>query len=129
VPLPPWLGRFNRTVTNRVTRLVAGHLPGFGIVVHVGRRSGRRYRTPVNAFRRPGGYAIALTYGEVADWIRNVRAAGGCELERRGRLVELTAPRVVVDRRAERVPPPVRPLLRLIGVDHFLELDLAGEEA
>ena len=124
MPLPPCLARFNRTVTNRVTRLVAGHLPGFGIVVHVGRRSGRRYRTPVNAFRRPGGYVIALTYGEVADWIRNVLAAGGCELERRGRLVELTAPRVVVDRRAEPVPAPVRPVLRLIGVDHLLELDV-----
>jgi deazaflavin-dependent oxidoreductase (nitroreductase family) len=126
MPLPSWLGRFNRAVTNRVTRLVAGHLPGFGIVVHVGRRSGRRYRTPVNAFRRSGGYVIALTYGEVADWIRNVMSAGGCELERRGRLVALTAPRVVVDRRADLVPTPVRPILRLIGVDHFLELDLAA---
>lgn len=126
MPLPVWLGRFNRTVTNRVSRLVAGHLPGFGIVVHVGRKSGRRYRTPVNVFRRPGGYVIALTYGEVADWIRNVRSAGGCDLERRGRLVHLTSPRVVVDPRAEAVPAPVRPVLRRLGVDHFLELDLAG---
>ena len=122
--LPSWLARFNRTATNRVTRLVAGHLAGFGIVVHIGRRSGHRYRTPVNAFRRPGGYVIALTYGEVADWIRNVMRAGGCELESRGRLVRLTDPRVVVDRRADLVPAPVRPVLRLIGVDHFLELDL-----
>jgi deazaflavin-dependent oxidoreductase (nitroreductase family) len=127
VPLPSWLARFNRTVTNRVTRLVVGHLPGFGIVVHVGRRTGHRYRTPVNVFRRPGGYVIALTYGEVADWIRNVRSAGGCELERRGRLVRLTSPRVVVDRRAGEVPAPVRPVLRLLGVDHFLELDLAPD--
>jgi deazaflavin-dependent oxidoreductase (nitroreductase family) len=127
VPLPSWLARFNRTATNRVTRLVAGHLPGFGIVVHVGRRSGRRYRTPVNAFRRPGGYVIALTYGEVADWIRNVLSAGWCQLERQGRLVTLTNPRVVVDRRADLVPAPVRPILRLIGVDHFLELDLASD--
>jgi deazaflavin-dependent oxidoreductase (nitroreductase family) len=127
VPLPSWLARFNRTVTNRVTRLVAGHLPGFGIVVHVGRRTGRRYRTPVNVFRRPGGYVIALTYGEVADWIRNVQRAGGCELERRGRLVRLTSPRVVVDPWAEEVPAPVRPILRLLGVDHFLELDLARD--
>jgi deazaflavin-dependent oxidoreductase (nitroreductase family) len=126
MPLPSWLARFNRSFTNRVTRLVAGHLPGFGIVVHVGRRTGRRYRTPVNVFRRPGGYVIALTYGEVADWIRNVITADGCDLERRGRLVRLTAPRVVIDRRADRVPAPVRPILRLLGVDHFLELDAAA---
>ena len=127
MPLPSWLARFNRAVTNRVTGLVAGHLPGFGVVVHIGRRSGRRYRTPVNAFRRPDGYVIALTYGEVADWIRNVMTAGGCELERRGRLVALANPRVIVDQRAGLVPVSVRPILRLIGVDHFLELDLAPD--
>src|SRR5438874_11172695 len=111
MPLPSGLARFNRTVTNRLTRLVAGHLPGFGSVVHVGRRSGRRYRTPVNVFERPGGYVIALTYGDAADWIRNVMSAGGCELERRGRLVQVADPRVVVDRRADAAPAPVRPIL------------------
>jgi deazaflavin-dependent oxidoreductase (nitroreductase family) len=122
VPLPSWLARFNRRVTNRVTGLVAGHLPGFGIVVHVGRRTGRRYRTPVNAFRQRDGFVIALTYGEATDWIRNVMRAGGCDLEHRGRLVRLTDPQMVVDERAQPVPGPVRPILRLLGVDHFLEL-------
>ena len=120
MPLPGWLARFNRGVTNHVSGLVAGHLPGFGIVVHTGRRSGRRYRTPVNVFRHADGFVIALTYGEVADWIRNVMAAGGCELERRGRLVAVTDPRIVTDGRAELVPVAVRPILRLLGVDHFL---------
>src|SRR4029453_19472431 len=63
MPLPPSVARFNKAATNRVTSRVADRLPGFGIVVHRGRRSGREYETPVNAFRRPGGYTIALTTG------------------------------------------------------------------
>ena len=35
-------------------------LPGAAILTHRGRRSGREYRTPISAFRRPGGYAVAL---------------------------------------------------------------------
>ena len=34
---------FNNRVTNRITGPVAGHLPGFGIVIHTGRKSGREY--------------------------------------------------------------------------------------
>lgn len=63
MPLPPQLARFNRRVTNRITYPLSGHLPGFAIVVHTGRRSGRAYRTPVNAFRDGDDYIIALTYG------------------------------------------------------------------
>ena len=42
---------------------LARWLPGFGVVEHAGRRSGRRYRTPVNVFRPGASYVIALTYG------------------------------------------------------------------
>lgn len=69
------MAHFNRRVTNRLTRPLAHWLPGFGIVVHEGRSSKREYRTPVNVFRAPGGYVIALTYGTESDWVQNVRAA------------------------------------------------------
>jgi hypothetical protein len=42
--LPQWLARFNRYVTNPIQRLWAGWLPLFGILEHVDRRSGKRYR-------------------------------------------------------------------------------------
>ena len=61
VPLPQRLARFNRVVTNRVAFPAARRVPGFGVVLHTGRRSGRSYRTPVNAFRTRDGYVIALT--------------------------------------------------------------------
>jgi deazaflavin-dependent oxidoreductase (nitroreductase family) len=113
---------FNRRVTNRVTGPFAGWLPGFGVVTHVGRRSGRPYRTPVNLFAAPGGYLIALPYGRDSDWVRNVLAAGGCDVRTRGRVRHLTEPEVVHDPARASVPPPVRAILGLIGVDDFLKL-------
>jgi hypothetical protein len=56
-----WLAKINIAVTNRITSLFAGWLPGFGILTHVGRRSGKVYRTPVNVFRAPTGFIVALT--------------------------------------------------------------------
>jgi deazaflavin-dependent oxidoreductase (nitroreductase family) len=122
MPLPRSLASFNRRVTNKVSRLVAGRLPGFGIVNHVGRRSGREYRTPVNTFRRGDEYVFALTYGPASDWVKNVEAAGGCTMQTRGRSVRLTTPRRFTDPNRSPVPRPVRPILRLIDVDEFLAL-------
>src|SRR5438552_11975226 len=51
-----WLAAFNLAVTNRISSRFAPRLPGFGIVTHVGRKSGRVYRTPVNVFRAPNGF-------------------------------------------------------------------------
>src|SRR6266403_3100953 len=76
-----WVAAFNLAVTNRITSRFANRLPGFGILTHVGRKSGRVYRTPVNVFRVPDGFLIALTYGRDSEWVRNVVAAGNCQLE------------------------------------------------
>jgi deazaflavin-dependent oxidoreductase (nitroreductase family) len=126
----PILGRrvahFNRRVTNRITGPLAPWLWGFGVIVHVGRSSGREYRTPVNVFRDDGRYVVALTYGPGADWVRNVLAAGGCELITRGRRHRLTAPEIVHDEARSRVPMPVRVPLRLLKVADFLLLSDAG---
>jgi deazaflavin-dependent oxidoreductase (nitroreductase family) len=120
--LPRSVARFNSHVTNPVTRRFAGRLPGFGIVTHVGRTSGCTYRTPVNVFCDGDRYVIALTYGAESDWVRNVTAAGGCELHTRGRTVRLTDPRIVVDPSRRLVPSPLRPVLRLIRASDFMLL-------
>jgi hypothetical protein len=72
MPIPRAIGRLNRVGLNRLSRPVAAHLPGFGVVHHRGRRSGRAYRTPVNLFPTQRGFVIALTYGPRTDWMRNV---------------------------------------------------------
>jgi deazaflavin-dependent oxidoreductase (nitroreductase family) len=122
MPLPSWLARFNRRATNRVARPLARWLPGFGVVVHTGRASQRRYRTPVNVFRHGDEYVIALTYGSGAQWVRNVLAQGGCTLETRGRALPLSRPRVVHDPLRRAVPAVVRVVLGALSVSEFLLL-------
>ena len=75
-----WVAAFNLAVTNRITSRFADRLPGFGILTHVGRKSGKVYRTPVNVFRAPEGFLVALTYGRESEWVKNVVAAGGARL-------------------------------------------------
>jgi deazaflavin-dependent oxidoreductase (nitroreductase family) len=123
MPGPRWLARANKRVTNRILGPLAPYLPGFGVVTHVGRRSGREYRTPVNVFPQSGRCTIALTYGPESEWVRYVLAAGGCRIETRGRSVELGAPRLVHDEARMAVPPPVRVVLGLLGVADFLVLE------
>ena len=93
--LPQRLARFNRHVTNPVQRLWAGWAPTMGILEHVGRRSGRVYRTPLTVFSTDDGMAILLTYGPERDWLKNLTAAGGGRLRRHGRNHTVGNPRVM----------------------------------
>ena len=125
MPISRRVARINKHVTNHVTGPFAGRLPGFAIVTHVGRRSGTEYHTPVNVFRDGNRYVFALTYGPDVDWVRNVVAAGGCEMRTRGRTVELVDPERFSDATRRPVPAPARWILGLIHVDEFLALRAA----
>ena len=119
-----WLAKINIAVTNRITGRFAGWLPGFGILTHVGRKSGKVYRTPVNVFRASNGFIIALTYSSQSEWVKNVLAAGGCELKTRGKKYQLSATNVVRDPMRRRFPIPVRVVLRIVGADEYMELSV-----
>jgi deazaflavin-dependent oxidoreductase (nitroreductase family) len=97
--LPQGLARFNRHVTNPIQRMWAGWAPSFGIVEHVGRRSGKPYRTPVTVFNTDvdgkAGVAILLTYGPDRDWLKNLAAAGGGRMRRHGKTFGIADPQVV----------------------------------
>src|SRR3954454_16536882 len=97
MPFPRALARLNRVGLNRIIRHVAPWFPGLGLVLHVGRRSGRVYRTPVNLFAADGHYTIALTYGAGSALVRNVRAEAACRIVPRSREIRLVEPRIVHD--------------------------------
>ncbi len=121
---PHWLVLYQRYVLNRIFGLFARQVPGLGIVVHTGRKTHRQYRTPLVVFRRPQGYVFALTLGPHTDWVRNVMASGGCDLETRGSTVRLTRPRLFKDEQRRGMPALIR---RALGWAHsydFLELEL-----
>jgi deazaflavin-dependent oxidoreductase (nitroreductase family) len=127
MPLPKGLARLNRVATNRVTGPFAARLPGFAIVHHVGRKSGREYANPVNLFRHDDRYVIALTYGADSQWVRNVLAAGEASVVMRGRTVALVDPEIVHDPARTPVPVPIRPILGALRVSDFMLLRRAPE--
>jgi deazaflavin-dependent oxidoreductase (nitroreductase family) len=123
VPLPRSVARFNRVVTNRLTRPLAKYLPAFGVIVHSGRKTHRKYHTPLNVFRGDDDhYVIALTYGPDVEWLKNLQASGGGTLETLGQTWTVTEPRVFHDERRAAMPLPVRVILGLTKVNDFVEL-------
>jgi deazaflavin-dependent oxidoreductase (nitroreductase family) len=129
MPLSHRLARFNRVVTNHVTRPFASVLPGFAVVEHVGRRSGKTYRTPVNAFERDGGFVIVLTYTHHTDWFANVCAADHAQLVHLGKRVAIERPQLVQGEPAKRLfPVALRPLLSALHVDEALRVSRSKEK-
>jgi len=124
MPIPRSIARFNRVATNRLGGPLAGWMPGFAVIEHRGRSSGRRYRTPVAAFRSGAAFTVALTYGTGSDWVQNVLAAGGCAARSRRRTLTLVQPRLVHDEARRGLPAPVRLTLGLLGVSDFLQLSI-----
>ncbi|OBG81130.1 nitroreductase [Mycobacterium sp. NS-7484] len=126
MPAPRWVAKANKAGLNRLTRFIAPWAPGWAVVIHRGRKSGRIFRTPLWAFRRQHGYVIALTYGSESDWVRNVLAAGGCELETRRHRYRLIEPKVYRDENATDMPAFIRFMLRrVIKAPEFLSLQIA----
>jgi deazaflavin-dependent oxidoreductase (nitroreductase family) len=107
---------------NPVMRHVAGWMPGFGILTYHGRRSGRTYRTPINVFRHDDTMIFALTYGPDVQWLKNVQAAGGCQIRTGRRDLSLVEPELFEDPQRRSVPRPVRLLLGAIGVTWFVQM-------
>jgi len=94
------------------------------MIQHVGRKSGRSYRTPVLAIPAEHGYVTPVPYGTNTDWCLNVLAAGECTLTTTGREATLTNPRIVdPDTALPLLPALLRPVLRLLDLPGYLLLD------
>jgi deazaflavin-dependent oxidoreductase (nitroreductase family) len=128
MPLSPRIARFNRRFTNRAALKVVPWLPGFGVVHHIGRSSGKRYRTPIKLFRHGDEFLIALTYGPGSDWVRNLKAEGGCVVEFRNGSVHLSDPRLIRDPERRGMPIGIRQILGMMGVGDFLALTRSTSE-
>ncbi len=127
--IPRFMRQVNRVFTNPVLGLIAGLVPPLALLHHVGRKSGRRYRTPVAAFRSAAGFVIPMTYGRDVDWARNIVSAHGCHIEQMGQRYTLTNPRVVGYKGAEsRLPNVLRSALRVAHLPGYLLLDLQPQK-
>ncbi len=128
MPFPRWVAHLNKRVTNRFIEPIAGRAAGFAVVVHAGRVSGRRYRTPVNVFDADGKLIVALTYGPGADWFRNVRAGGGTIETRDGPIPIREVTLVGRELAWPRLPRLIRLALRVLRVTDFAVLDPSRSE-
>ena len=117
MPMPLWWGQINTRVFN--PRSLRGNR--YQAIRHVGRSSGREYRTPLEAVPVDGGYVMMLVYGSKSDWVRNVLAAGSATLEADGKLVELTDPQLLTaDEAFARLPAGTKRPPKLLKIDEFL---------
>jgi len=125
MPAPRWLARFNLHVTNRILGPLATRLRGWAMVVHVGRKTGREYRTPVMIFPRGDRVLIALTDGPESQWVQNILAAKRCRLETSQGVFNLSDPVIRHDERRSAMPRLVRLFLGVVNVSDFLELKIS----
>ncbi|MGE2720324.1 nitroreductase family deazaflavin-dependent oxidoreductase [Mycolicibacterium celeriflavum] len=93
--MPRAAANFNRRVTNPVAHSLTPWLPCLGTLEHTGRKSGRRYRTPLLVFKTRDGFVVLIGYGPETDWLKNVLAGGPTILHKLGRNIALANPQIV----------------------------------
>ncbi len=98
-------------------------LPMLAVIYHRGRRSGRSYATPLGARLIANGFVIPITFGEQANWFRNVQAAGGCVIRWKGADYPMIEPEVVDWATARSAFYPLeRFVMPIIGIEQFVRL-------
>ncbi len=119
--LPRWLARINKRIFNP-REVKRGKYP---VLIHVGRRSGNTFQTPMDAFETDTGYVCVVRYGPESDWVRNTLAAGGARLRLGEQEVELESPRLVSEEEAmAKFDPPEK----FDRADDYLLLDRVSND-
>ncbi len=115
---------FNKHILNRIVVWLAYKGKGPNSVVnHIGRRSGRIYKTPVLATYSDEAIYIPLPYGDRVDWLRNVLAYDGCKIFWRGEEFNASDPVVIEAESAlSTLPGDRRKLFERFEVEKFLRL-------
>lgn len=80
-----WLWLVKNTLNRVTTPMARAGVGPLALVRHVGRKTGRRYETPLMLARLGDDFVAELTYGPSVSWYRNVEAAGRCEVVVGGR--------------------------------------------
>ena len=116
---------FNQRFLNPLVLSFAGRegSGGYAIIRHTGRRTGRPYATPIVAQPTADGFVIALPYGADVDWLRNVRAAGTCQIQRNGIAYTCGEPELIGQEVAlALIPERVRGIWQFLEIRQFLKL-------
>ena len=105
--MPVRLERFQIKYINPLVRPLSKRMPGFAVIKHRGRTSGKEFETIVTAYRKGSVLAIGLVHGKT-NWVKNVLAAGEADIHVGRKDLHLTNPRVLpegtVDPTLPRIP-------------------------
>lgn len=126
-PLRDAVRTFNKYVFNPVMRQFAGRKHWYAAAIrHTGRRSGKRYATPVVAERVVDGFIVPLPYGTGVDWLRNVVAAGRATVTVGGETFDVIQPEIIdAAAAAPQLSPRRRQVFHRFGIKSFVKLTLA----
>jgi deazaflavin-dependent oxidoreductase (nitroreductase family) len=91
---PVWLERVQIEYLNPMLGPLLKRLPGFAVIRHRGRSSGKDYETIVSAYRKGSVLAIGLVHGKT-NWVKNVLAAGEADIHVGRKDLHLVNPRVL----------------------------------
>ena len=89
------LRRFSRLFNPTQMRTAGSRGAYASVIQHVGRKSGRRYQTPVGAVATEDGFVIALPYGTRSNWVRNVLASGAATIVNDGHAYRVDRPELI----------------------------------
>lgn len=125
MPMPLWWGQINKKLFNP-RALENGR---WQILNHVGRSSGKPYRTPLAAYEIDGSYLFVLVYGSRSDWVQNLLASGSATLQDGDVLYALGSPRIIPAEEGRRLLdgsaklPPA-----FLKIDEVLQMDIVSRE-
>ena len=120
--------RFANKMVTRVGRAGRPHSV-FAIMDCSGRRTGRRYTTPIRVVEQPDCFIVPMTYGPKTNWYVNLQHNPG-QLHWQGRAILVGNPtRVPTGTVAHLLPPPSRFLLWLDGTDECVRIQKLSESA
>ena len=127
MPIPKPITLFNKHITNRFFILFAGWIPPLAMLEHLGRTSGRQYKTPILAFPTSNGYVFALTYGRNVDWVKNLQASGQGVLKYNGYVDPIHSIRLInIEDVREMFPVMIRLFLIILKVNDCLRVNKEG---
>lgn len=120
------LTSYHKHVTNPVmVRFFSGRSKHAALVEHVGRKSGKTYRTPVTAHRTHDTIIVPLPYGTEIDWLRNLQAVGQGVVRLDNRSFTVFEPEVVpLEHVLPLLPPFVARIVRIHETEQALVLHL-----
>ncbi len=121
MPMPLWWGQVNKRLFNPKA-LVNGK---WDVIHHVGRTSGKAYRTPLGSWEVDGTRVFVLVYGSRSDWVQNVIASGEARLETDAHVEELGSPRIVPGSSIrERLSDVYSLPPKFLRVEEYLQMDI-----